>query len=98
VKAVQTLQIATELSTGRSSTTVVATVSSDGKMHVYDLARVPEDSAEVAQIEPCGEYDSKGTRLTCITLAEGDAPSKEADKEQEEEEEIYGHDTSDDEE
>ena len=52
----------------------MSTVSSDGKIHVYDLAAVPPDvGKEVKEISPVAVYDSNGTRLTCVTLADGDA-------------------------
>lgn len=51
----------------------MCTVSSDGKIHIYDLASVPEGpSSTPIEIHPVAEYDSKGTRLTCVTLAEAD--------------------------
>ncbi|KAG6918378.1 hypothetical protein DXG01_015030 [Tephrocybe rancida] len=83
VKAVQTLDIAlppapaspTE-TPSRGSTTIACTVSSDGMVHVYDLALVPASasvSGEKAEIAPVAVYDTKGTRLTCLTLADGEA-------------------------
>jgi len=75
VKAVQTLDIALpSSSTGLESTTVVCTVSSDGKIHLYDMATVPENpgTEKVIEINAVAEYDSKGTRLTCVTLADGE--------------------------
>ncbi|KAJ6606999.1 WD40-repeat-containing domain protein [Mycena sp. CBHHK59/15] len=77
VKAVETLSIALPAASSRGSTTIVSTVSSDGKIHIYDLAAVPAPVADVApqkilEILPVAEYDSKGTRLTCVTLADGD--------------------------
>ncbi|KAJ7881167.1 WD40-repeat-containing domain protein [Mycena leptocephala] len=75
VKAVQTLPIALPAASGRTSTTIVCTVSSDGKIFVYDLAALPaqaEHGSTVLEISPVAEYDSKGTRLTCVTLADGD--------------------------
>lgn len=51
----------------------MCTASSDGKIRVFDLAAVPRAGEEsVVQIEPEAEYDTKGTRLTCIALADGD--------------------------
>ncbi|KAL1659460.1 WD40-repeat-containing domain protein [Schizophyllum commune] len=80
VKAFQTLALALPDGT---QTTVVCTVSSDGKLHAYDLGELPapasttapkdtEDDA-VLEIQPSGIYDSKGTRFTCVTVADGDA-------------------------
>ncbi|PPQ98044.1 hypothetical protein CVT26_003039 [Gymnopilus dilepis] len=63
-------------SSNRTSTTLACTASSDGFIHVYDVASVsPSHGAEAPQeIEPLARYDSKGTRLTCITVADGDIP------------------------
>ncbi|KAJ7493211.1 WD40-repeat-containing domain protein [Mycena galericulata] len=98
VKAVDTLSIALPAASGRASTTIVATVSSDGKIHVYDLAALPAAAgSSVLEIAPVAEYDSKGTRLTCVTLADGDVEGggaavngkrkRDVDADEEEEEE-----------
>ncbi|KAF7345369.1 Glycosyltransferase family 39 protein [Mycena venus] len=101
VKAVDTLSIALPAASGRASTTIVCTVSSDGKIHVYDLAALPAQAGStVLEFSPVAEYDSKGTRLTCVTLADGDVeegpgaavngkrkrPADEEDEEDEDEE------------
>lgn len=69
------IHIALPETTGSLASTIVAcTVSSDGKIHVYDLALLPAvPSTQKAEIHPVAQYDSKGTRFTCITLAEGDS-------------------------
>ncbi len=70
----QTLDIALPEASGRASTTIVCTASSDGFINVYDLASVPvvaDKPSEATKIEPVVTYDSKGTRLTCVTLADG---------------------------
>jgi protein MAK11 len=76
VKAVETLSVALpeSLTSKRTSTTIVCTISSDGKIFVYDLASLPEPSSSPSKIEmtPNAEYDTKGTRLTCVTVAEGE--------------------------
>ncbi|KAL6309384.1 WD40-repeat-containing domain protein [Sparassis latifolia] len=74
VKAVDTLSVALppSVSSTRSSTTIVSTISSDGKIHIYDLAALPASSEEKIQLNPVAEYDTKGTRLTCLALADGD--------------------------
>ncbi len=69
VKAVQTLSIALP---SHKSTTIACTVSSDGKIHVYDLGDLKKDSEEFQELQPVAIYDSKGTRLTCVTVADGD--------------------------
>jgi len=38
---------------------------------VYDLACLPADGEGGLQLHPVAEYDSKGTRLTCLTVSEG---------------------------
>ncbi len=57
----------------RTSTTIVSTISSDGKVRLFDLASVPENATpEKLQLEALTEYDTKGSRLTCLALADGD--------------------------
>ncbi|EIW59855.1 WD40 repeat-like protein [Trametes versicolor FP-101664 SS1] len=73
VKAVDIIRVALPEGASRSSTTVVCTISSDGKVRLFDLAALPVSSEERTQLEPVAEYDTKGTRLTCVALAEGDA-------------------------
>lgn len=75
VKAVQTLRIALPAASGRSSTTIVTTVSSDGKIRVYDMYSIPATSESVVEIQPVAEYDTKGTRLTCVTVADSNIAS-----------------------
>ena len=77
IKAVQTIEIALPSSSGRTSTIIACTVSSDGNVNLYDIASIPEqpstDTPQTSKlIEPLTTYDSKGTRLTCVTLADGD--------------------------
>ena len=55
------------------STILVSTASSDGKIRLYDLAALPADlGSETPQLTAISEYDTKGSRLTCMTLADGD--------------------------
>ncbi|KAH9479299.1 p21-activated protein kinase-interacting protein 1-like [Psilocybe cubensis] len=75
VKAVDTLNIALPESSGRKSTTILVTVSSDGFINLHDIAAVSKlsnKSDTVQAFEPLTSYDSKGTRLTCVTLGDGD--------------------------
>ena len=102
VKAIQTLQIALPTQSGRSSTTIVATASSDGKLRIFDMIDIPSEpptalsSQEPVQIYSVAEYDSDKTRFTCVTLADGDsevssppnAKRKREDDDDEEEEEV----------
>ncbi|KAK4057751.1 Protein mak11 [Microbotryomycetes sp. JL221] len=53
-----------------TSTIAVVSASSDGFINVYDLAPVAnaagsQDAVEV-EIEPSGQYDTDGSRLTCV--------------------------------
>lgn len=111
VKALEAMTIQLPSSTSdsitqRQSTIIICTASSDGKIRVFDLASLPELGAEAetpVQIEPVAEYDTKGTRLTCITLADaGDDQNEsgtgkrkrvddEAGDEDEDEEEIHNN-------
>ena len=64
------------------TTIYLGSASSDGRIRVYDLGTIIESSqisspVEPVQLEPAAVYDTKGTRLTCLTLAEdagGSAP------------------------
>ncbi|KAJ8586173.1 WD40 repeat-like protein [Rhizopogon salebrosus TDB-379] len=84
VKAVEILRVALPPSTKANaalSTIIVCTVSSDGKIHIYDLASLPADlvaGSEALQVSPVAEYDTKGTRLTCVTIAEGETPEHDS--------------------
>ncbi|KAI0050948.1 WD40 repeat-like protein [Auriscalpium vulgare] len=76
-KAIDTLRIALPLAS-RPSTTILSSVSSDGTIHVYDLYALSPPSAAsqdkaLPEISPVAVYDSTGTRLTCVTLADGQA-------------------------
>jgi len=76
VKAAQTLDIAlpAQESSTPASTKIICTASSDGRIHIFDLAQVPGgDGGGIEEIGPEVVYDSKGMRLTCIALADGDA-------------------------
>lgn len=67
------------LSTGADTTTIISTVSSDGFIRIFDLAALPSSTKisgaqeGPAQVEEAASYDTKGTRLTCVTLADGEA-------------------------
>ncbi|PCH44568.1 WD40 repeat-like protein [Wolfiporia cocos MD-104 SS10] len=75
VKAVETLAIALPSASGstQSSTTIISTISSDGKIRLYDMAALPESNKEKLQLDPVAEYDTKGSRLTCLAMADGEA-------------------------
>ncbi len=98
VKAVDTIEVSLPEGASRSSTTIVCTISSDGKVRLYDLAALPASSKETTQLQPLTEYDTKGTRLTCLAVGDGDVAASpaangkrkrqaDADEQDEEEEE-----------
>ncbi|KAF8347961.1 WD40-repeat-containing domain protein [Amanita rubescens] len=81
VKAVQTIAIqpsnlGSQQQPRRPVVIIACTASSDGKIRLFDLASIPEVVREndegLVQIDPVAEYDTKGTRLTCIAVADGD--------------------------
>jgi len=83
VKAIDAIRIAVPF-TRRDSTTILSTVSSDGTVNVYDLSLLPPPSptptqapSDIPDISPVVTYDSKGSRLTCVTLAEGEVAHDE---------------------
>ncbi|KZT00579.1 WD40 repeat-like protein [Laetiporus sulphureus 93-53] len=77
VKSVDTLDISLPSSASRSSTTVICTISSDGRVRLYDMAALPEIYDEKVQLHPVAQYDTKGSRLTCLALADGE-PAKQS--------------------
>lgn len=88
VKALDTIRIALPISS-RPSTTILTSVSSAGTVHVYDLFSLPPpspsssplDYKDLPQIEPVAVYDTKGSRLTCVTLGDGDIEIHEGGEE-----------------
>lgn len=80
VKAIDTIRVALP-STGRDSTTILSSVSSDGTVNVYDLSLLPPPApiapSDIPEISPVVTYDSKGSRLTCVTLAAGEVDRAE---------------------
>ena len=61
----------------------MSTVSSDGWIRLFDLGTLNSlqstaSSKNVPQLEAIASYDTKGSRLTCCTLADGEAPVQSA--------------------
>jgi protein MAK11 len=54
----------------------MSAVSSDGTINVYDLSLLPPpaptETAGAPEISPVVTYDTKGSRLTCVTLSDGE--------------------------
>lgn len=106
VKAISSLPFFAPTSTGDVRKTILlTTVSSDGLINVYDLcaATIDTEKREENKVEPVASYDTKGTRLTCVYLADGQDGTKEPKiKEEEisesedEGEDIYGSEQASD--
>lgn len=66
----------TSTPTAPISTIIVSTISSDGKINLYDMALLPKlrlanpstpgSGTAPFDVEPSASYDSDGSRLTCI--------------------------------
>ncbi|KAG9104231.1 hypothetical protein FRC06_004215 [Ceratobasidium sp. 370] len=73
VKALDLLKVSTA---GRDAhtTTLMSTASSDGNIFVYDLAvmLISLESSEIPTFQPIASYDTKGSRLVCLTMADGE--------------------------
>ncbi|KAJ1306594.1 hypothetical protein OPQ81_007594 [Rhizoctonia solani] len=77
VKAIDTLEVASP-GTQHQKMTLMSTASSDGNIFVYHLSRILPDSSSadsVPQFKPIASYDTKGSRLVCLTMADG-GPAK----------------------
>ncbi|KAK8845382.1 hypothetical protein IAR55_006095 [Kwoniella newhampshirensis] len=74
IKSVSALPFFVPSSSGEPRKTVLlSTASSDGLINLYDLSAVPVADGEVEdkQIQPAASYDTKGSRLTCVFIADG---------------------------
>ncbi|WVR03391.1 hypothetical protein IAU60_000382 [Kwoniella sp. DSM 27419] len=107
IKAISALPFAAPSAGGQlRKTTLLTTVSSDGLINLYDLTSVSSGSAASKddKIEAIASYDTKGSRITCVYLADGQDSTKvsqkktampeaeddeDEDSEGEEEEDIY---------
>lgn len=76
VKAVNIITVALPSSTPltpTSSTTLACTISSDGWIRTFDLAPVFSSNLDSPiELQSIAEYDTRGSRLTCMTLADGE--------------------------
>ena len=76
VKAVNIIKVAlpsTSPSIPTSSTTLACTISSDGWIRTFDLAPILSSTTDNAiELQAIAEYDTKGSRLTCLTVADGE--------------------------
>lgn len=80
VKSIDTLAVATPHSgSDRSWTTIMSTVSSDGWIRIFDLAALDsidevDGGKDLKTLHAIAAYSTNGSRLTCCTLADGEAP------------------------
>ncbi|KAG9126136.1 hypothetical protein FRC07_004743 [Ceratobasidium sp. 392] len=78
VKALDTLDVSATAQAGHT-TTLLSTASSDGNIFVYDLAGIPigpEPLEETPTLQPLASYDTKGSRLVCLAMADGEPAKK----------------------
>ncbi|KAG8788449.1 hypothetical protein FRC15_004424 [Serendipita sp. 397] len=63
-------------------TTYVTSVSSDGRIHLYDLTDILgwTGQSDPLSVDPMAVYDTKGSRLTCVTVTDcGDTEMANSD-------------------
>lgn len=70
MKSIQTLK----LTLNDTPVSIACTISSDGFIRVYELSSGPSMSTAAlgsvpTQVEPLATYDTKGTRLTCLSVS-----------------------------
>ncbi|CCO30449.1 hypothetical protein BN14_04478 [Rhizoctonia solani AG-1 IB] len=76
VKALDILPVASSGPKHRRAT-LMSTASSDGNIFVYDLSQALGASKNIdiiPEFKPLASYDTKGSRLVCLTMADGDIP------------------------
>ncbi|WVN87363.1 uncharacterized protein L203_102541 [Cryptococcus depauperatus CBS 7841] len=74
VKSISALPFVVPTISGEErETMLLTTVSSDGFINLYDLMQSvsEEEEGKENRIEPIASYNTKGTRLTCVYLADG---------------------------
>lgn len=103
VKMLDLLEVALP-TTPASSTIVLTSISSDGKINLYNLAQLadgPKSESGVAQLSPAGVHDTDGSRLTCVGAVglvdrkdggqggdDGEESSEEEEESEDDEEEL----------
>jgi len=104
VKAVQLLPVAVPPYIESKSTTYASTISSDGFIRLFDMADVTQalsSTEKPVAIESVTSYDTKGSRLTCLAMADDELvadASNAGGKRKRDEDELDGEDASEDEE
>ena len=84
------------------STELCISISTDGKIRVFDLATFLGATGDVAEVSACASHDTRGARLMCLAAVSGDASGQSAEQGADEEvlassdgEESVGGDESD---
>lgn len=79
---------------------LAVSISSDGRIRVYSLAALDTPSAEqkVMALDPIAAYDTRGSRLTCLTVVSVQRRKGGATQGREDEEEQDGSSSNDEEE
>ena len=77
VKALDVLAVATPAGP-RPWTSIMSTISSDGWIRIFDIGHLADQAAKTEgrktlTLQAIAGYDTKGTRLTCCALADGEA-------------------------
>ncbi|KAF8579944.1 WD40 repeat-like protein [Ramaria rubella] len=77
VKAIDLITIVTPPYTQSKYATYAATVSSDGYIRIFDLGDILRGlwihaTEQPVIVEPVTQYDTKGSRLTCIAMGDGE--------------------------
>jgi len=65
---------ALNFTTPAGPTVLLTTVSSDGLINLHDLAQL---GGETEEIKPVASYSTDGTRLICVSIADGGAPRQQ---------------------
>ncbi|EUC59145.1 MAK11 protein (maintenance of killer toxin-encoding satellite M1 dsRNA), related protein, putative [Rhizoctonia solani AG-3 Rhs1AP] len=76
VKALDVIQL-TSPGSKDQKINLMSSASSDGIIFIYDLSQIPLNSNtddSVPRLKPITSYDTKGSRLVCLTMADGDPP------------------------
>ncbi|KAG9099875.1 hypothetical protein FS749_000133 [Ceratobasidium sp. UAMH 11750] len=73
VKALDLLNVSIPGREG-GTTTLMSTASSDGNIFVYDLGvtLISSEPSEIPTFQSIATYDTKGSRLVCLTMADGE--------------------------
>lgn len=74
IKSISALPFTSVSPAGPRRTVLLASASTDGLVNLYDLSRLRTSSPSPTDVQaagPVAAYSTKGTRLTCLVIAEG---------------------------